>query len=68
MEFLVNNGAAIMVTETFRIDEALFEILKNPWRLDLLRSSISHLGKPNSTQDLCEFVIRMKDIIGQEKD
>ncbi len=59
MEFLVNNGAAIMVTETFGIDEALFEILKNPWRLELLKSSVQHLGKPNSTRDLCEFIMEM---------
>ncbi|MDD6213803.1 MAG: glycosyltransferase [Firmicutes bacterium] len=59
MEFLVNNGAAIMVTETFGIDEALFEILKNPWRLELLRSSVAHLGKPDSTRDLCDFIIKL---------
>ena len=59
MEFLVNNGAAIMVTETFGIDEALFEILKNPWRLELLRSSVAHLGKPDSTRNLCDFVIKL---------
>ncbi len=66
MEFLVNNGAALMVTETFGIDEALFEILKNPWRLDLLKTSISHLGKPNSTSDLCEFIINLLN--GEGKD
>lgn len=58
-EFLVNNGAAIMVTKTFRLDEALFEVLNNDWRLDVLRESVSHLGKPNSTKDLCEFIIRI---------
>ncbi len=57
-EFLVNNGAAIMVTKTFRLDEALFEVLNNDWRLDVLKESVTHLGKPNSTKDLCEFIIR----------
>ncbi|MDD6734926.1 MAG: glycosyltransferase [Clostridiales bacterium] len=56
MEFLVNNGAAIMVTETFGLDEALFEILDSPWRLELLKESVMHLGKPNSTRDLCEYI------------
>ncbi len=64
MEFLVNNGAAIMVTETFGPDEALFEILKNPWRLELLKSSVAHLGKPNSTRDLCEYILNN---IGEQK-
>ena len=58
-EFLVNNGAAIMVTKTFGLDEALFEILNNPWRLDTLKQSVEHLGKPTSTKDLCEFIIRL---------
>jgi len=59
MEFLVNNGAAIMVTETFGIDEALYQIIKNPIRLELLEKSISYLGKPESTRDLCEFIIKL---------
>ena len=58
-EFLVNNGAAVMVTKTFHLDDALFEIFNNKWRLDLLRKSVEHLGKPNSTKDLCEFIIQL---------
>ena len=61
MEFLVNNGAAIMITETFGIDEGLFQLMKNPRRLDLLRESISYLGKPESTKNLCEFIINLID-------
>ncbi len=57
-EFLLNNGAAIMVTDTFGLDEALFEILKSPWRLELLRKSVQYLGKPDSTRDLCEFILK----------
>ncbi len=64
-EFLVNNGAAIVVTETFGLDEALFEIMKSPWRLEVLRQSVEHLGKPNSTRDVCEFII---GLVGEKKD
>jgi len=56
MEFLVNAGAAIMVTKTFGLDEAIYEILNNPWRLKTLEESVNHLGKPNSTQNLCDFI------------
>lgn len=59
MEFLVNNGAAIMVTDTFCIDEALFQLIKNPKRLELLKESVSLLGKPESTKNLCEFIIKL---------
>lgn len=56
MEFLVNNGAAVAVTDTFGVDEALFELLSHSWRLRLLKLSVSHLGKPNSTVMLCDFI------------
>lgn len=56
MEFLVNNGAAIAATETFGVDEALFELFSHSWRLRLLHLSVKRLGKPNSTGDLCDFV------------
>lgn len=57
MEFLVNSGAAIMVTDTFPIDEALYELLNNPWRMDLLSQSVEHLSRPDSTRNLCEFIL-----------
>ncbi len=57
MEFLVNSGAAVMVTNTFSIDEALYELLNNPWRMELLEKSVEHLSHPNSTRDLCEFIL-----------
>ena len=58
-EFLVNNGAAIMVTKTFSLSEALYQIFNSPWRLDMLKDSAGHLSKPDSTKDLCDFVIRL---------
>lgn len=57
MEFLVNSGAAIMATDTFPVDEALYELMNNPWRLDLLQQSVSHIGKPDSTKNVCDFII-----------
>lgn len=56
MEFLVNNGVAVMATQTFGIDEALYQILTNTWRLDLMQQAAQHLAKPNSTAMLCDFV------------
>jgi processive 1,2-diacylglycerol beta-glucosyltransferase len=59
MEFLVNNGAAIMATETYRVEEALYQLLKNDKRLGMLKEGISYLGKPDSTKNLCEFIINL---------
>lgn len=57
MEFLVNCGAAIMVSETFPVDEAIYEILKCPWRLELLTESVKHLGKPDAAEKCAEFIV-----------
>lgn len=59
LEFLVNSGAGIMVTNTFPIDEALYEIMNHSWRLELLQKSVKQIGKPNSTKELCEYILNL---------
>ena len=56
-EFLVNNGAAIMVTDTFSLEEAIYEMFESPCRMELLKKSVDFLGKPDSTKNVCEFVM-----------
>lgn len=57
MEFLVNSGAGVMITKTFPLDEALYQLMNNQWRLNLMEESVAHLGKPKSTETLCEFIM-----------
>lgn len=57
MEFLVNSGAGIMITKTFPLDEAINLLMKNSWRREMMKESVSHLGKPDSTKKLCEFIM-----------
>ncbi len=64
LEFLVNNGAALCVTDTFTIDEALYEMFAQPWRIRLLKLAVTRLSKPNSTVMLCDF---MENLVMQEK-
>ena len=68
MEFLVNSGAAVMVTDTFPVDEALYELLNNEWRMELLQKSVEKLGKPHSTEHLCEFIIEELNKLHAEKE
>lgn len=56
LNFLVNNGAAIMVNNTYSVSEAIHQLLSCDWRLPLMRESVKHLGKPNAAADLYEFV------------
>ncbi len=60
VEFLLNVGAAMKVSKTFPLEEAINNLFLNEHRRDLLIQSISFLQKPNSTMDLVQFV---KDLI-----
>lgn len=57
VEFLLNAGAAMKVSKTFPIDDAIYNLFINKNRRMTLDSSIKSLQKPNSTIDLVEFII-----------
>ncbi|AHF08176.1 MGDG synthase family glycosyltransferase [Desulfitobacterium metallireducens] len=57
VEFLLNNGAALFVTKTFSIDEALHVLLESSQRQRTIKATIKTLAKPDSTQHLCDFLI-----------
>ena len=57
VEFLLNAGAAMKVSKTFPIDEALYNLFVNPDRRRIMDSSIKSLQKPNSTKNLADFTI-----------
>ena len=56
-DFLVNCGAVIAVNDRFHLNEALNQIFNCSWRLDHMNESVKHIGKPESTKNLCEFII-----------
>ena len=58
-EFLLNAGAAMLVTETFSLDDAVHGVVDFPERRRLMRESIDLIRKPNSTSDLCDYISRM---------
>lgn len=57
LEFLLNNGVAQYVTETYPVDDALYQLLNNKAKLSGLSDCISQIGKPDATKDLCDFII-----------
>ena len=59
LEFLLNNGVAMAVSETCPIDEVIFQIFKNPDRIEIMKKSIEFLSSPNSTETLAEFVSKL---------
>lgn len=58
VEFLLNNGAALYVSRTFSIDEALHLLLEDSHRQENIQCAIRRLARPNSTKTLCDFLIR----------
>ncbi len=56
VEFLQAQGAAIYITTTFQISDALFLLFHCPGRLERIRESIRSIAKPNATLDLCHHI------------
>lgn len=58
VEFLQANGAAIYITKTFQIEDALFLLFRNPGRLERIKESIRSIAKPNAARDLCRIIAK----------
>ncbi|MBE5039762.1 MGDG synthase family glycosyltransferase [Ructibacterium gallinarum] len=56
VEFLLNTGAAIKISKTFPIDDALYYLFVSDERRMVLERSIQSLRKPDSTKVLAEFI------------
>lgn len=59
-EFLVNNGAALRVTKTVPVDEAVYQVLSNTYRRNQNGLAVGYLGKPNAATDLAEFILSLQ--------
>ncbi len=57
VEFLLNNGLGIFVTKTYPIDEAIYQLVNNGEMLDSIHKRLVKMAKPNSTKDLCDFIM-----------
>lgn len=60
-EFLLNQGAAMAVTETFPLDEAIWQLLSSPQRIALMREAIDQIRRPNATEEICAFIRELGD-------
>ena len=52
LEFFINNGISMAVTKTFTIDEAVYQMLSNEWKMENAGAGVSYIGKPNAVADL----------------
>lgn len=58
VEFLLNNGLALSVSETLPVEEAVYYLLYNDGRREVLIDAIRRLGKKHSAKRLGDFLIQ----------
>ncbi len=59
VEFLMNNGAALKVSSTFPVDEAVYQLFTNKTRRETIRKIVSVLGRPDSMLEFVKFLQRI---------
>lgn len=59
-EFLLNSGTALATTDVCGADELVYRLLTSPARRAAMQACIDVLRRPNSTRDICEFVLNLK--------
>lgn len=57
--FLLNNGAAMASSSVVPVDELVYGLFTDPERKAHLLDSIEALRKPESTKNVCDFVLNM---------
>lgn len=57
MEFMLNHGVAISLSDTHPADEAIYLLMHIPHIMDRLKDNARHLAKPDATKKLGEFIL-----------
>ncbi len=60
-EFLINNGLAIGVSETFTVGEALYQLLASENRAECMGKMAAEIGSPDASKKLGDFIINLTD-------
>jgi len=56
-EFLLNSGTAVSVNDRCTVEELVCRLFQNPQRMDAMRMCIDSLRHPDSTKEVCRFVL-----------
>lgn len=59
IDFLLNNGAAISVTDNFSISEAVFYLFSLEGRLENMRNSIRLIAKPDAGEKIGDLIEKL---------
>ncbi len=58
-EFMLNNGIALNISETYGVDEAVYQLITCPFKRESLIENTHHFAKPFAARDLCEFIVSL---------
>lgn len=58
-EFMLNNGIALNISETYGVDEAVYQLISYPFKKESLIENTKHFAKPYAARDLCEFIVSL---------
>jgi len=64
-EFMLNNGIALSLSDTFTAQEAIYQLMHYPFKAAHLSRNTEHFAKPYAARDLGEFML---DICKKTKD
>lgn len=56
VDFLLNAGTALSVTDIFPLKDAVHQYFSEPTRMELMRQCTDLIRKPDSTQAICQLV------------
>ena len=58
-EFMLNNGIAMHISENFGVEEAVYQLLNNPFKAEQMIANTAHFAKPHAAKELGEFILSL---------
>jgi len=58
-QFLLNSGAAVLVTKHFPLPDAIYTVLGQKGRLEAMQIAVNRIAKPNAAVEVADFALRV---------
>lgn len=58
-EFMLNNGLAMGISESFGVDEAVYQLIHGSFKMKQLKDNVAYFAKPDATKELCELILSL---------
>jgi processive 1,2-diacylglycerol beta-glucosyltransferase len=58
LDFLLNSGGAVKVSEHFTVSDAVHFLFSNPARLRLMEEALGQIAHPDAARRICDFTIK----------